>query len=253
MDKLQKQNIKDALIKFGNDLEKQDTSKTKQFTPNLEADRLIKNNYLAFLFAVILDQGIKAEKAWEKPYFLSQRLGHLDLYKIAAMSDSEIMDIFEQKPKLHRFPKVMAVRIKKACQIILKKYDGKVENIWNDNPRTDDLQRRFDEFVGIGQKKASMATNILARDFCIPVKDKKGIDVLYDIHVRKVFLRSGLVDKDELDLIVEIARELSPDYPGALDLPAWIIGREYCSNNTPQCQACPINQACARLVELLPE
>ena len=166
------------------------------------------------------------------------------------MPEEEIVAIFNKKPKLHRFPKKAALWIKKACQLLLEKYDGKVENIWNDNPRSDDLQKRFEEFNGIGQKKASMATNIRVRNFGIKVKDKEGIDISYDRHIRKVFVRTGLVEKDKKDPIIKTARKLKPKYPGILDNPCWTIGKEYCDPKNPKCDKCPISYVCPKLLNI---
>jgi len=251
---IDKQKTKDALIEFGENFSKLSFKKGKHFTPNPEADKLIWNNPLAYLFAVILDQSMKAEKVWGVPFLLKKRLKHLDVYRIAKMSDKEIIEVFNQRPKLHRFPKTMALSIKKASQILIERYDGKAENIWNDSPKSSDLNRRFEGFDRIGQKKASMAINILGRDFGVKMKDKKGIDISYDIHIRRVFLRTGLVKKDSLDLIVKTARKLNPEYPGALDNPCWIIGREYCRPKNPECKKCPISNVCPKLLSVkLPE
>ena len=93
-----------------------------------------------------------------------------------------------------------------------------------------------------------MATNILVRDFGIDVKDKRGIDISYDIHIRRVFLRTGLVEKDDMNLMIKTARKLNPEYPGALDNPCWIIGREYCHPKNPKCDKCPILKVCPKLL-----
>jgi len=247
-----REKIKEALIQFGHKIGK--IKKEKYFTPNLEADNLIWGNPLAYLLAVILDQGMRAERVWEIPFLLKERLGRLDIHRIADIDSKKIREIFLQKPMLHRFPRVMALRIKNASKLILDRYDGKPENIWNDNPRSADLQRRFMEFEGIGQKKASMATNILVRDFGIKVRDRKGIDISYDIHVRRVFLRSGLADKDDMNLMIQNARKLNPEYPGILDNPCWIIGRKYCHPQNPNCTDCPISEVCSKLINIrLPE
>ena len=55
-----------------------------EFTPNPEANRLVLEDPFAFLLAVILDQGIVAERAWAAPYELRRRLGHLDPARIVA-------------------------------------------------------------------------------------------------------------------------------------------------------------------------
>ncbi len=70
-----------------------------------------------------------------------------------------------------------------------------------------------------------MAVEILARDFGIPIHDISGIDIAYDVHLRRVFLRAGLAEHDDVTHMVNVARTLHPERPGALDLPAWDMGR----------------------------
>jgi len=244
MDTSQKMTIAEKILEYGG---KQGFAKTIEFTPDKEANDLILNNSFAYLIAVICDQGMKAERVWAIPFELQKRLGHLDPEKIAKLSDEDIEGVFRTKPTLHRYWKTMAKRVKSACKLVDEKYDGNAENIWNDNPRSDDLHRRFEEFDGIGQKKASMATNILVRDLGADVKDKKWIDVSYDIHVRRVFLRTELVEKDDQQLIIQTARALNPEYPGKLDLPCWLIGRNWCHPNNPDCTNCPITSVCPKM------
>jgi len=99
-----------------------------------------------------------------------------------------------------------------------------------------------------------MATNILVRDFGVEVKDKTGIDISYDIHIRRVFLRTGLASKDDMNLMIKEARKLNPKYPGVLDNPCWIIGRKHCHPQDPECNNCPISNVCPKLVNIkLPE
>jgi len=63
-----------------------------------------------------------------------------------------------------------------------------------------------------------MAVEILERDLGVPISDLAGSDVAYDIHVRRVFLRTGLADADDVGQMVANARLLNPDRPGSLDL-----------------------------------
>jgi endonuclease III len=243
---INKKKISLALIAYFNEMQKTQVEKPKDFTPDEKANALILSNPLAYLFAVILDQGIKAERAWEIPYILKQRLGTIDIHKLALISDKKIISAFNQLPKLHRFPKTMALRIKKASQLVIDRYSGKAENIWNDTPSSFELHHRFEEFAGIGQKKASMATNILVKDFNIKVKDKRGIDISYDIHIRRVLLRTGLIESDTMETVVNTARALNPEYPGIIDGPCWRIGRMYCHPTLPSCNRCPIEKVCEK-------
>ncbi len=245
-----KQEVYKALVVFGKKVSVQSLKEDKYFTPDKKADFFIWKNPLAYFLAVLLDQSVKAEFAWAIPWRLKQRLGYWNVHKLARITDKRIITLFDTYPKLHRFPTIMALRVKLACQQLIKEYDGKAQNVWNDNPSSRELHNRFESFKGIGQKKASMATNILVRDFNIKIKDYKGIDVSYDIHIRRVFLRSGLSKKDEVEEILNSARKLNPDYPGIIDLPSWYIGKFFCKATNPKCNSCPIRKVCPKKLNI---
>lgn len=238
--------IKDRLLEYGKANKK--TLEEMSFCRDPEADAFVKTNALAFLFGVIFDQGVRAEVAWSAPYELRKRFGHFNVCKMAEMTDAEIESIICGEKKLHRFWKTTGKRIVDAAKKVVQEYGCDAAKIWSDLPKAEDLERRFREFDGIGQKKASMAVNILARDFGVPIQNWSGIDVSNDVMIRRVFLRAGLATRDTEEAIIEAGRKLNPDYPGALDHPAWIIGREYCLNSAPLCSSCPLNDICPKLM-----
>ena len=73
-----------------------------------------------------------------------------------------------------------------------------------------------------------LGTVILNRDMGVPVDGMVGSDVAVDVHVRRVFLRSRIADRDDRDHMITAARQLHPSRPGALDFPAWDVGRNWC-------------------------
>src|SRR5713101_2237036 len=110
-------------------------------------------------------------------------------------------------------------------------------------------QRRFKSGAGwrpsgIGQKKAAMAVEILERQLGVPVQRMEGSDIAYDIHTRRVFLRTRLADRDDREHMISVARRLNPTRPGALDMPTWLIGRGWCHPGVPNCEACPLTNVC---------
>ena len=226
--------------------------KSGGFVPhNLEADHLLWVDPFAFLVAVIADQTISAERAWEVPYLLKQRLGYLDPKEIAEKVGYEKMqEIFGQPPKLHKYYNDVAKAVVDAANVVVDRYSGDASKIWKDEDDPYMISLKLDAFKKIGQKKSSMATNILVRDFGHKVKSNKGIDISFDRHVRRVFLRSGLVDVDEEDKIISKARELNPDYPGEVEYPSWRIGRDYCAPKKPNCDACCLTAVCPKFTNL---
>jgi len=185
-----------------------------------EADALVDSDPYAFLIAVLADYRVRASRAWNLPYLLKRRLGHLNPRKIASMQLQDLERVMTEPTALHRHPRKVAEFILDSSRLLVQRYEGDVSRIWADSPRTQDIQSRLEAFHGIGQKKASMATNILVRDYSVPVKDRRGIDVSGDVHVLRVFWRTGLTHDPAADEVVEAARELHPEYPGSLDLPA---------------------------------
>lgn len=90
-----------------------------------------------------------------------------------------------------------------------------------------------------------MAANILIRGFQVPVSDHFSIDISVDVHVRRVFRRLGLIPKRaSVEQVTYRARELNPEFPGILDLPAWQIGREWCKPKNPRCNECFMKDIC---------
>ena len=93
-----------------------------------------------------------------------------------------------------------------------------------------------------------MAVEILERDLGVPIRAMEGSDIAYDIHVRRVFLRTGFADEDSMDHMVEVARSMHPDRPGALDDPAWRVGKIWCHPQDPDCPNCALCDPCAQLI-----
>jgi uncharacterized HhH-GPD family protein len=233
-----------ALLEYG-ESQAPTTAGQTTFTPHPEANQLIVDDPFAFLLAVIFDQGIPAERAWRAPYELMQRLGHLDPARMLA-DPQGVRATVGQPPVLHRYREKMPGWLVAAARIVVENYGGEAARIWNDEPTARQLQQRLDLFPGIGQKKAAMAVEILDRDLEVSIRELDGSDIAYDVHVRRVFLRTGLADYDELDHMVDVARQAYPTRPGAIDLPAWLVGRQWCHAGLPDCAACVLSDVCPK-------
>src|ERR1051325_8446823 len=72
------------------------------WTQNEAANELLESDPLALLIGMVLDQQVKMEKAFGGPYELKQRLGHLDVHKIAGMDPDKLDRVFRERPARRR-------------------------------------------------------------------------------------------------------------------------------------------------------
>lgn len=214
-----------------------------------EEKEFILNDLNAFIIGLISDQSVKAEIAWSLPYKLANRLGTFDFNEIIKKYDAtNIETAIKEKPALHRYPNRMSLYIYEAIKRIISNYNSKAENIWN-GKTAEQIVNELEQFKGISHKKASLGTLILVRDLCANIIDKENIDIAYDIHIRRLFLRLGLVDEDIQEKVLEAAKKLYPDFPGKLTTAFWTLGREVCRPTDPACLICPLFEVCDKDLE----
>lgn len=133
------------------------------FTPNSEANALLAKSGTALLISLCLDQQVRTEKAFSGPYDLRQRIGHLDAKKIATMSPAKLRAVFRGPPALHRYPGMMAVRVRALCAIIARDYRNDGSRVWADITDPKELIERFKALPGFGLGKAASGVYILAK------------------------------------------------------------------------------------------
>jgi endonuclease-3 len=140
----------------------------------------------------------------------------------------------------------MAKVLRLGVQRLQDSYDGDAARIWEGSPPSATVVRRFLEFHGAGPKIASMAVNILVRQFKIPLRDYYFVDISVDVQVRRVMTRLGFVPEGTSDeLLIYAAREAHPEFPGIFDLALWRIGKDVCTPIAPHCGTCPLAEFCA--------
>jgi uncharacterized HhH-GPD family protein len=136
---------------------------TYPFTPSSEANKLLASSGTALLIGLCLDQQVRTEKAFSGPYELEQRLGNLDAKKIAGMSKGSLRAIFRRPPALHRYPGMMADRVRALCAVIAKDYANDGARLWARLTDADQLRERFAALPGFGPGKAAAGIYILAK------------------------------------------------------------------------------------------
>src|SRR2546430_7476719 len=131
-----------------------------------KANELLARDRLALLIGMVLDQQVTLEKAFSSPYDLVQRLGHEPTAKELADYDTDaLIEVFAQRPALHRFPKAMAVRVQDACRLIVDRYDGDVEQLWTGVKDGQELLKRVSELPGFGKQKAQIMVALLGKQY----------------------------------------------------------------------------------------
>ena len=238
-----------GILEFGDALAERDPNRSNPvFTDNDAANQILISDDWAFLAGVIGDYQMPAERAWAVPYNLSRRLGGWGV-ELVAEDPGRVLAAFLGPPALHRFPNQSARWFVAGAQQVIDDYGGNAGAVWGDQPTARELQARLNEFLGISQKKAAMAVEILAGQFGVDIRELSGSDIAYDVHVRRLMLRTGLAERDEVNHMVEAARIANPARPGALDLPMWEIGRTWCHARQPECDRCVVGDVCPRQVD----
>jgi endonuclease III len=200
----------------------------------------------AFVLACVMDRQVRAERAWLIPYRVSKTLGGFSFERLLTLSLDDIKILLTVPEPLHRFPAEMSRNFHEAIGTIQTAYGGNAARIWSDTPSSAEVVIRFLRFRGVGPKIATMAANILAREFKVLLADYYSIDVSADVHVRRVFWRLGLTtEKARPEEAIYTARALHPAFPGLMDLPAWEIGRSWCRPQEPRCSECYMRSVCA--------
>jgi len=202
----------------------------------------------AFVLACLMDRQMKAERAWMIPYEISKEIGTFDFDNLTNLSLRKIKSIFKRK-SLHRYPDTMAECFYLGIKDIKIKYNGNAAEIWTGKPSSSAVVYKFLEFKGCGVKIATMAANILARQFRIPFSDLYSIDISPDVHIKRVLKRMGYVPKDASnEMIIYKARELYPKFPGIIDHTCWEIGRNWCKPRKPTCSECIVEATCKKVI-----
>ena len=223
------------------------------------AARLRPRTANAFLLGVMLDRSVLFQRAWDSAEWIVDAVGDVAdpavLWRnLQDMERRRLLGFMRYGyggKAFHRHYKTFARTLPMAAEHLLKHYDGDPRKIWNGQTDVDLVRQRLDAIPNIGPGLANMAVMNLVRNKGLlgGKKARRRLDVKPDIHVNRVFRRTGIVaSKSPTDNeIIEAARTLAPDYPGALDAPAWEIGQKWCRPTRPRCSDCKLTASCPRV------
>lgn len=211
-----------------------------------------------FFVGVLLDQGQKAERAWDSGEHLVQN--YFDHRKgfwhgVSESSAEEVKQICQRGYNgssyalnftFNKFPRWL----KSAADKMLDEYDGDPRRIWAVPPEQVSLiYDRLKEFDGIGDALAKMGQFILVRNYGVAggSESQHLMAIKPDDLVRRVMFRTGVSPSSMAKDVIESTEKLRLKSPADFDAASWIIGREFCGKTSPKCKECPISEGCERV------
>ena len=131
-----------------------------------EADALLSNDPLALLIGMLCDQQYPMEAAFAAPKKIADRMGGLDLHRIAESDVDEFASMCSVPPAIHRYPGSMAKRIHELCHLIIDRYDSRPDAIWTEgDPNGKEVLKRLKALPGYGDQKARIFLAILGKQY----------------------------------------------------------------------------------------
>ena len=130
-------------------------------TGDRDSDEFLRIHPEAALLGLLYDQRVLAESAFTGPERLHERLGHLDLRRIARMNLEKLQAVFAKQPAVHRFTNKMADYTKRVAQVIVDDFDGRAAALWDDGADSETIAKRVAKLPGFGPGKSRKIKYVL--------------------------------------------------------------------------------------------
>ena len=128
------------------------------------ADQLLSNDAFALLVGMLLDQQVTMESAFAGPEKIRTRIGSMAPGTIAEYDPAGFVEIFKERPSIHRFPSSMAGRVQDLAATVQGDWNGDATAIWNqDDPDGEEVLRRLKGLPGFGEQKARIFLALLGK------------------------------------------------------------------------------------------
>ncbi len=127
-------------------------------TKDLDADQLLRDDPNAVVLGLLFDQRVLAETAFCGPLKLKERLGHLDMARVAAMDAEAFQAVFAETPAVHRFTSSMAARTQEVARHL--DAAGGAQTLWETGASAD-VEKRIQALPGFGPLKAKKLAHCL--------------------------------------------------------------------------------------------
>ncbi|WP_457947698.1 HhH-GPD-type base excision DNA repair protein [Pseudarthrobacter sp. alpha12b] len=128
------------------------------------ADKLLSEDDFALLTGMLLDQQVTMESAFAGPEKIRTRIGSLKPEAIAAHDPAAFVEVFKERPAVHRFPGSMAARVQALAEAVQNEWNGDTAAIWTKgSPDGAEVLRRLKALPGFGEQKAKIFLALLGK------------------------------------------------------------------------------------------
>ena len=128
------------------------------------ADKLLSEDAFALLTGMLLDQQVTMESAFAGPEKIRARIGSGEPGAIASQDPDAFVEMFKERPAVHRFPGSMAARVQALAETVQNEWEGDTTAIWTQgNPDGAEVLRRLKALPGFGEQKAKIFLALLGK------------------------------------------------------------------------------------------
>ena len=128
------------------------------------ADQLLSDDAFALLTGMLLDQQVPMETAFAGPEKIRARIGSIDPATIADYDHEAFVDVFKERPSVHRFPGSMAGRVQALAAAVRDDWGGEASAIWTQgDPDGTEVLKRLQALPGFGEQKAKIFLALLGK------------------------------------------------------------------------------------------
>ncbi|MFF1252130.1 HhH-GPD-type base excision DNA repair protein [Pseudarthrobacter sp. NPDC058329] len=128
------------------------------------ADKLLSEDAFALLTGMLLDQQVTMESAFAGPEKIKTRIGSIKPEAIASQEPQAFVEMFKERPAVHRFPGSMAARVQALAETVQSEWDGDATAIWTrGGPDGSEVLRRLKALPGFGEQKAKIFLALLGK------------------------------------------------------------------------------------------
>ena len=128
------------------------------------ADKLLSDDAFALLTGMLLDQQVTMESAFAGPEKIRTRIGSISPAAVAEYDPAGFVEVFKERPAVHRFPGSMAARVQALAEAVQSDWNGETTAIWTrDEPDGKEVLRRLKALPGFGDQKARIFLALLGK------------------------------------------------------------------------------------------